>query len=308
MKIEELLTIGDANRTATSVWRKLIPRGSELPELAPEVRAFHAAFELLGEVRNGGYHQYFTNSSGERAAVALDALRTLGALEARRTLEEALSLFAGGAAPLDRAARGDALSALGKAAFERLEAPSVALCDLSLPVVEALARHVAAHRTAFAFLDRQACGFKYVRAVLERSVDDIFDRTAPDRAAWLETAQHWVLVALVFDRVQRAVEARGEDALAPAARDFLRAFVFADEVSGGGFEQYFLARSSAHAALVARFLDGIGCPDGAALLRDALAAPADERSQRDAAFQAGVRERVSEALARFLEGHRADLP
>jgi hypothetical protein len=48
---------------------------------------------LQGEVHNGGFHQFFTNSSGDRYSETLDALEEIGAYESRRLLTLATELF-----------------------------------------------------------------------------------------------------------------------------------------------------------------------------------------------------------------------
>jgi uncharacterized protein DUF4375 len=48
-------------------------------ELSHPERVFRAIWELEAEVNNGGFEQYFSNSSGELAPHVVDALRVIGA-------------------------------------------------------------------------------------------------------------------------------------------------------------------------------------------------------------------------------------
>jgi hypothetical protein len=59
--------------------------------LLPEERDFIVLWWLEVEVFNGGFHQYFFNSSGDGAPEALAALDTLGASTAARILRDALA-------------------------------------------------------------------------------------------------------------------------------------------------------------------------------------------------------------------------
>ncbi len=47
---------------------------------------------LEAEVNNGGFHQFFLNSSGELVPETLEALTAIGANETRRLLEQAVTI------------------------------------------------------------------------------------------------------------------------------------------------------------------------------------------------------------------------
>ncbi len=64
---------------------------------------------LLSEVMNGGFNQYFFNSAGNDAAVAVEALDAIGATQTRALLMEACSMFPGGMPSTDRFVRQDDL-------------------------------------------------------------------------------------------------------------------------------------------------------------------------------------------------------
>src|SRR5262245_54322172 len=63
--------------------------------LSPENRWFFAVFELEGEVYNGGFDQYFTNSSGDRYEHAVTGLQAMGATESLALLLAAKELLFG---------------------------------------------------------------------------------------------------------------------------------------------------------------------------------------------------------------------
>jgi hypothetical protein len=62
--------------------------------LLPEERDFIILWWLEAEVFNGGFHQYFHNSSGDAAPEALVALEVLGAHTSARILRDALTELA----------------------------------------------------------------------------------------------------------------------------------------------------------------------------------------------------------------------
>jgi hypothetical protein len=61
-------------------------------ELSPAKRALFAIWELEQEVYNGGFKQYFQNSSGDRVPVICEILRIVGADRIALVLERAIAL------------------------------------------------------------------------------------------------------------------------------------------------------------------------------------------------------------------------
>jgi hypothetical protein len=68
-------------------------------------RRLCAAHGLDGEVNNGGFDQYFWNSTGNDAEAALAGLKDMGATAAAALLERAMAVFPGGKPPADRERR-----------------------------------------------------------------------------------------------------------------------------------------------------------------------------------------------------------
>jgi Domain of unknown function (DUF4375) len=58
-----------------------------------------------GEVNNGGFHQFFGNSTGNETAEIIKALETIGAAKAADIVKRAARRFPGGMPPKDRKAR-----------------------------------------------------------------------------------------------------------------------------------------------------------------------------------------------------------
>jgi hypothetical protein len=61
--------------------------------LSRQQKMYYCAWLLNAEVRNGGFAQYFVNSSGNQARTALEGLETIGAPRAAAVLERAMQLF-----------------------------------------------------------------------------------------------------------------------------------------------------------------------------------------------------------------------
>lgn len=70
-------------------------------------RRLLAAAQVDGEVKNGGFNQYFFNSSGDNADVALAGLNDIGAIGAAGLLERAMAVFPGRKWPKAVSARRD---------------------------------------------------------------------------------------------------------------------------------------------------------------------------------------------------------
>jgi uncharacterized protein DUF4375 len=87
----------------------------------PTQQVFTAVWELESEVNNGGFHQYFFNSSGDSAQGVLQALHTIGARNAERIVRDAIKAFPGGPPPADWSARQARLEVDDEVAMARWE-------------------------------------------------------------------------------------------------------------------------------------------------------------------------------------------
>jgi len=77
----------------------------DFDDLSRAEQVFRVIWELEAEVNNGGFHQYFSNSSGDSAFAVVDALKGVGAHHAAR--------IARSAPPRDRTQRQHLLDSLG---------------------------------------------------------------------------------------------------------------------------------------------------------------------------------------------------
>lgn len=95
--------------------------------LTPAEQQSIALYGLVGELMNGGFHQYFYNSSGDLAPLAIEELKAVGATESLRILERAMATFPPGGYSVDRETRGKCLKAIS----DSVEAEIAAFDDVS---------------------------------------------------------------------------------------------------------------------------------------------------------------------------------
>lgn len=96
------------------LWKSLVQRSSEdraLIGFSREERIYFAVTLLSGEIYNGGFDQFFSSSSGDYYATALEGLYDLGALSSLSLAKEAASsIFGRRAPPVDQAERWQIMS------------------------------------------------------------------------------------------------------------------------------------------------------------------------------------------------------
>lgn len=130
------------------LWKWLVGKAQADPglvTLSPAHRHYFAVSLLEGEVYNGGFDQFFTNSSGDYFALASEGLQVLEAEKSLRLLREAANTLFGDELPSDdQQERWDAIGrhALAQggvdAVAERLEPLDRAFCDEPDALVERL--------------------------------------------------------------------------------------------------------------------------------------------------------------------------
>jgi Domain of unknown function (DUF4375)/HEAT repeats len=105
-----------------AVWEKLNTHGWQ--KLLTPQKYVLAVRMLIDEVKNGGFLQYFVNSSGDYWRDAEAGLDAIGAESDKRIFKEALKLFGSDTPSVDRRARHEQVSAIaenGDRPFEELE-------------------------------------------------------------------------------------------------------------------------------------------------------------------------------------------
>jgi hypothetical protein len=138
---------------ATLVWEMYLHvlRKEEqvgIEALSQPERSLLCVTRLEAEVNNGGFDQYFFNSSGDWAALTLPALVEIGAEHTAGIFRRALSAFPGGRPTPDRAARWKEMEqAAAEQLFRALDHSFYGEKD---NLVELLAHYIKRNRSAFA--------------------------------------------------------------------------------------------------------------------------------------------------------------
>ena len=110
----------DLIRVSEAVWAREASVG--VKALSSGEKVFLCVWNLEAEVNNGGFEQFYLNSSGDNAMETPAALREIGATAVAAITETANAVF-GPSGPLsDRDARTEALKRLGPSAIDALNA------------------------------------------------------------------------------------------------------------------------------------------------------------------------------------------
>lgn len=118
--------------------------------LSPPERVFRCVWELEAEVNNGGFTQYFFNSSGRHAPDAPAALRAIGAAATAVLVDAALELMGRGVSWGDDVRRQAAVERLEHGAGARLEALDAKFYACPDDLTVKLHAYVAKHRLELA--------------------------------------------------------------------------------------------------------------------------------------------------------------
>lgn len=102
--------------------------GSNWDELSERDRVLVTIWGLEADVNNGGFHQYFSNSSGNQAHYAEAALRRIGADAMARIVSRATPIFGTSGVPRDRYLRQEVLEQVEDACEDLLEQLDTQFC------------------------------------------------------------------------------------------------------------------------------------------------------------------------------------
>jgi hypothetical protein len=126
------------------VQRRIVDVG--FASLTPTEVLVFCMWDVVSEVNNGGFDQFFLNSSGDLAHETLAGLRAIGAAHTAELLAGLMSRFGAEGPPRDRDARIDALVSLREEDTEAFEAADAAFYADNEPVWALTATYCAAHR------------------------------------------------------------------------------------------------------------------------------------------------------------------
>ncbi len=114
-------------------------RSGGLGSLTPAEQTFHLVWWFEAELNNGGFDQFFFNSTGNNAAQTIAALETIGASKCARIVQRACALFPNSMPSQDRDARQNELFSItddNEEAFEKLDAEFYQYPDPIGPLLE----------------------------------------------------------------------------------------------------------------------------------------------------------------------------
>jgi hypothetical protein len=117
--IDGILNIIDDNRFAIALSDAINSLPTAFGELTLGEQTAFCVDELEREVNNGGFEQFFLNSSGDYAQPVVDALRRIGAAQAAELVEEAILPIGATGPAADRAKRTAQMKSLGTSARDR---------------------------------------------------------------------------------------------------------------------------------------------------------------------------------------------
>ena len=119
--LDTLLSSTDTNNAIIEIDNyvcKLCSYGDILHSLTQPQKNFYFNQNLEREINNGGFNQYFYNSSGDFAHETIVSLQTIGATKTADILQQAINQFPNSTVPRDRAKRQEVLAQIEEVADE----------------------------------------------------------------------------------------------------------------------------------------------------------------------------------------------
>ena len=119
LDLEKLLSSDDTNGSIIELDNfigELCAYGDEMDKLTEEQKLFYYNQCLEREINNGGFNQYFFNSSGGFAYKTIQSLQTIGANKTADILQKAIDQFPNSNVPEDRTERQEILEQIEETA------------------------------------------------------------------------------------------------------------------------------------------------------------------------------------------------
>ncbi len=149
--IDDVLAIDDPTSFAIALSNLVFPRWDRdgYEALTQPERVAYCVDALEREVNNGGFQQFFANSSGDTASDTLAALEALGAAGAADLVRRAIAVFPNAQPPVDREQRLDLLEQLPGEAADTWSQLDGEFCRYPDDLPALLRQYVGQHRTGF---------------------------------------------------------------------------------------------------------------------------------------------------------------
>ncbi|NCU05033.1 MAG: DMP19 family protein [Chitinophagaceae bacterium] len=152
LNLDTLLTSADTNSTIIELDNhicKLCSWGDNLDRLTEPQKHFFFNQNLEREINNGGFNQYFYNSSGDYAHETLTSLQSIGANKTAVILRQAIDQFPNSTVPKDRQERQNVLEQIEDKANEVWENLDQKFYAYEDDLTELNLEYVEQHRNSF---------------------------------------------------------------------------------------------------------------------------------------------------------------
>jgi hypothetical protein len=123
--------------------------GDNVDALTEAQRNFYYNQNLEREINNGGFNQYFINSSGDFVHETINSLRTIGAHHTADILQAAIDQFPDQKVPRDRDERTELVEQIGETANEKWEELDQKFFEYKDDLNSLNFEYVRKHRTEF---------------------------------------------------------------------------------------------------------------------------------------------------------------
>ncbi len=255
MDLPDLLAWPSRTDIPGMLFRRLISKHAlvGLDAMTRAEQVLWLVFELCGEVAAGGLDQFFSNSSGDQAALVPAALRELGHPALADAFARTLGHFEVDA---DRQARHAALSVLKAPARAELAAVEKQVDAEAEVLLLNLAAWIGAHQAEFSLANAGLAAFRPVEIPAELPLEEVFAEGVPNDAAipalYIRWAGRTTPLSAVERELQWAIHAFGE-------------------VSDEGPVSYFFCTRGRDARRARQALEAAGAEAAARVLDQALA-------------------------------------
>jgi uncharacterized membrane protein YhaH (DUF805 family) len=147
---QKILSAKSGQDAVMEIYDMLWPVSLEHPEQLSQAEKNFVWIELLeAEVNNGGFSQYFVNSSGDNALETELALQEIGSTEFYGLLKSAIDCFPNRDVPKDRALREDLVDQLPESVTEEWENLDSRFYECKEDLADLLVQYVQAHGSEF---------------------------------------------------------------------------------------------------------------------------------------------------------------
>jgi hypothetical protein len=148
-RIETILAIPDTTKFAIALSDFVNSRPTAFEDMSLGEQTALCVDELEREVNNGGFEQFFLNSSGDYTQPVIDALRRIGASQCAQLMQQATAPFGPTGPSPDRDARTTQVESLRDAARDLWKTLSRAFMKYPDDLPELLRTYVAANKSQF---------------------------------------------------------------------------------------------------------------------------------------------------------------